>query len=230
MTSRLSLNIKKNFLMAEGIGLRQIREAFRIPSAVLILTDKKFVPQGPTIEQKKQDFNIDQTDPRDPSLGYQSIINTPVYTNIEFLPGQYETNMKGVFKNYGSSVDGPDRLRFESVLINVTQDKKIITTEIQGRDGTVKEYIGMGDFQVTVSGIISGKNGQRPSQQILALKKMLDAPIAVEVASSYLQMLDIHYLVLQNYEIGEQMGGYSYQTFSLFFLSDIQQELKFMNT
>lgn len=228
MTSRLLLNIKI-FLMAEGIGLRQIREAFRIPSAVLILTDKKFVPQGPTLQQKEQNFDIDQTDPRDPSLGYQSPINTPVYTNIEFLPGQYETDVKGVFKSFGSSTDGPDRLRFESVLITVSQDKKIITTEIQGKNGTVKEYIGDGDYQVTVDGIISGKNGQRPIDQIRSLKKMLDAPIAIQVASTYLQTLDINYLVLQSYQMGEQMGGYSYQTFSLFFLSDVQQELKFMS-
>lgn len=212
-------------------GIEQIREAFRIPSAVLIINglNKRAIPPPGSTRQKNQDFEIDKTDPRDPSLDYSSLLNTPIYTNIEFLPGQYETNTKGVFKSFGSNTDGPDRLRFESVLLSISQDKKIITTEIQGRDGTVKEYIGQDDYQVSVMGIITGKNGQRPVDQILALKKMLDAPIAVEVASSYLQMLNIHYLVLKSYEIGENEGGYSYQTFNLSFLSDIQQELQLTN-
>lgn len=214
------------------MALSQIREAFNIPNSVLIISDKTFLANVPSTVQQPNDpnFQIDQTDNRDTPLDYQSLLNTPVYTNIEFLPGQYETNTKGVFKTFGSNTDGPDRLRFESVLITVSQATKIVKTEIQGRDGTVKEYIGKDDYAVSVNGIITGKNGQRPVDQILSLKKMLDAPIAIEVASSYLQMLDIHYLVLDSWSLGENEGGYSYQTFSMSFLSDVQQELQLTNT
>lgn len=208
-------------------SINQIRQAFRIPDSILILASNNFLPKPSSTRQHVENFNVESVSQADKSLGYTSSLGTPVYTNIEFLPGTYETKTKGVFNSFGSSTDGPDRLRYEAVLITVSQEKKIITTAIQGRDGTVKEYIGLDDYQVVVNGIITGANGQRPMDQIIALKKMLDAPIAVEVASRYLQALDINYLVLKSYELDEQEGGYSYQRFSLTFISDVLQEIQF---
>jgi len=209
--------------------LSDLRSAFGIPDSVVIVTALNFQRTPPITTKKSPDYNIDNTDTRDEPLSYRSQLGTPVYTNIEFLFGEYETNTKGVFKSFGSQTDSPDKLRYEAVLITVSQAKKIIKTEIQGRDGTVKEYIGLDDYQVTVNGILTGKNGNRPLDQIYALKKMLDAPIPIQVASEYLQTLGINWLVLEGYEIGEQEGSYSYQTFSLSFLSDIQQELELTN-
>lgn len=210
-------------------SLNQIRRSFNIPDSVTIVVGQKFIAPPVAAKQKSEQFNIDNTDSRDTPLEYRSLLNTPVYTNIEFLPGTYETNTKGVFKSFGSGTDGPDRLRYEAVLITVSQAKKIVTTEIQGRDGTIKEYIGMDDYEVVVNGVITGKNGQRPFGEILALKKMLDAPIAIEVASAYLQTLGINYLVVESYSLEEQEGGYSYQNFSISFKSDVRQELELTN-
>ena len=120
-------------------------------------------------------------------------------------------------------------MRYEAVIITVAQAKNIVKTEIQGRNGTVKEYIGLGDYEVTINGIITGTNGKRPNDQIQALQKMLDAPIPIEVASAYLQGFGINYLVVDSYEMGEDEGGYAYQKFSISCLSDIQQELQLSN-
>lgn len=214
-------------------NLNNLRNTFKIPDAVTIVTLKTGIgPGGTPIKQKQPSFpELSNFDYRDSPLPYRSVLNTPVYTNIEFLPGKYETSTKGVFKEFGSAAEGsPDRLRYDAVLITVSQAKKIIKTEIQGRDGTVKEYIGMDDYQVSVNGIICGRNGVRPMQEVAGLKKMLDAPIAIEVASAYLQNLGIHFLVVDSYELGEQEGSYSYQPFSINFISDVQQELILINT
>ena len=150
---------------------------------------------------------------------YHSALNTPVYTNIEFGSGRYETNTKGIFKEFQS-------LRYEAVLITVSQAKKIITTEIQGRDGTVKEYIGMDDYTVQVNGVITGSNGHHPIDEIAALKKMLDAPISIDVTSTYLQNLGIVSLVVFDFDFEQEAGGFSYQTFKITFKSDVPQELR----
>lgn len=211
-------------------SIQDLRTAFQIPASVRIITDSIFLENNPSVvKQNNPNFSIDNTDNRDQPLNYQSLLNTPIYTNIEFLPGSYETKTKGVFNSFGSTVDGPDRLRYEAVLVTVSQSKKIIKTEIQGRDGTVKEYIGLDDYEVTVNGVITGANGVRPIDQITALKKMLDAPISINVASTSLQLLGINSLVLESYELAEQEGSYSYQTFSLSFISDTQQELELTN-
>lgn len=210
--------------------INQLKQIFQVPDSVIVLTEKRFLAANTARANQSQSpqYNIDQTIQNDSPL-YTSGLGTPVYSSIEFLPGTYETNTKGVFKSFGSSIDGPDRLRYEAVLLSVSQQKKIIKTEIQGRDGTVKEYIGMDDYEITVNGVITGANGHRPIDEIIGLKKMLDAPIPIEVASAYLQALDIHYLVLDNYTLEETEGGYSFQKFSLNFISDIKQELSLVN-
>lgn len=174
-----------------------------------------------TSKQNNQyDGQIDQTDNSDKEL-YRSLLNTPVLSNITFLGGKYTDN-SGVEKVF-------EELVYEAVLLNVSQAKKIIRTEIQGRDGTVKEYIGMDDYQITINGIITGPNGRYPLEEVRSLKDMLDSPIPIEVACTFLQNLDVDTIVIANYEIPQQEGGYSYQQFSISAISDIPQELRIKN-
>lgn len=203
-----------------------LKNIFQIPNNVVILNAKVLFPPKP-LTRKQQTFEIDNTDLRDSGLGYTSELNTIVYTNIEFLQGSYTAN-DGTTKTFGGS-GGIEQLRYEAVLVSVSQAKKIIKTEIQGRDGTVKEYIGMDDFQVSVNGVITKSNGNRPLAEIRALKKMLDAPIPIHVACAYLQNLNIDLLVVQDYNISESQGSYSYQPFSINFISDVPQELQLIN-
>jgi len=199
----------------------QLRRAFKIPDSIIIVPATKFNLTKTDLKTNEQKFDIPQASPADTPL-YTSKLGTPVYSNISFIGGRYETNTKGVFVEYPS-------LTYDAVLITVTQAKKIIKTEIQGRDGTVKEYIGMDDYVVQVNGVITGANGQHPVNEIADLKKMLDAPVPIDVACSYLQNLSIMSLVVENYELGQQAGGYSYQSFAITFVSDVPQELRLKN-
>lgn len=199
--------------------LTRLRRAFQIPDTVII---RPFVKLNLT----KSNINANADTKYAVPVGVSpdeaiatSILNTPVYTNIQFGAGSYETNTKGVFRSF-------PELTYNAVLITVSQAKKIIKTDIQGRDGTVKEYIGLDDFAVQVNGIITGSNGHYPIDEVASLKKMLDAPIAIDVSCTYLQNLGIVSLVAENYEFGQEAGGYSYQSFSLTFASDIPQELR----
>lgn len=195
--------------ITDKITIPKLREVFNVPHSVKIIDAISF-PKFPSSIGK------------DSELGYKSSLGTPVYTNIEFLPGQYETNKPGVFKQFGP-------LRYEAILITVNQGKRIVKTEIQGRNGTVKEYIGDDDYQVNISGVLTAPNGVSPADQIIELKKILDAPVPLQVASSYLQHLGIFNLVISGYELGQQAGGYSYQQFTINCISDEPQELRITN-
>ncbi len=152
---------------------------------------------------------------------YRSKLGTPVYTNLQFTGKTYE-DQYGKTRTFKT-------LTFDAVLITVSQSKNIITTAIQGRDGTVKEYIGMGDYIITIQGIITAENGRYPIDEVRDLKQMLDAPIAVEVVSWYLQNLDIANIVIKDYDIPQQEGGYSFQRFTINALSDTPQEIQIFN-
>ncbi len=206
--------------MAEN-PINQIRRAFRIPDAVTIIAATTFNGRRPRPDAKAESFEIDNTATQDAEL-YTSSIGTPVFADLEILAGSYETNTPGVVKSF-------EAVKFAAVLITVNQAKKIIKTEIQGRDGTVKEYIGMDDYEVSINGVITGTNGTRPVEQIAALKKIIDAPIALDVVSAYLQALGINQIVIDNCFWDQQEGGYAYQTFSINASSDVPQELRLTN-
>lgn len=163
------------------------------------------------------DGKISQDTQRDPEL-YKSSLGTPVLADVTFKGRSYVNAA-------GKTVSFED-VRFETVLLNVSQPKNIVKTIIEGSDGSIKEYIGLGDYQVTVNGIITGPNGHHPADEIRALKNMLDAPIPIEVVSRYLQNLDIYNLVVEDWAMQQDPGGYSYQAFTINCISDLPVEIQ----
>lgn len=149
---------------------------------------------------------------------YKSALGTPVVADITLKGGTYTDNN-------GRSVTFQD-IKLVTVLVNVSQSKKIVTTEIQGHDGTVKEYIGMDDFSININGIITGPNGHYPIDEVAALKDLCKAPIPIDIVSRYLQNLDIFTIVIKDFNFDQEPGGYSKQNFTLSCLSDTPVELQ----
>ena len=173
-------------------------------------------PSVPIRNGQQQPLEISQGAERDKPL-YVGNLGTPVYTNIEFQAGKYkdENGREVTF----------DALRIDTVLLTVSQSKNIVKTEIQGRNGTVKEYIGMSDYNISIQGIITGTNGVYPIDEVSNLKKILKASVPVAVNSWYLQNLDIDTVVVNDFTINQVAGGYSYQPFTITCLSDAPIEL-----
>ena len=121
--------------------------------------------------------------------------------------------MKGYFQEF-------DEFTLDLVLMNVSQAKNITTTELMGVDGTSKDYVGMGDYEIQINGIINGPNGHYPIDEVNTLHQMLKAPVAIGVVSRYLQNLDINYIVIKDYSFDQESGWYSRQMFSILAVSD----------
>jgi hypothetical protein len=172
------------------------------------------------LKGQEADYKIDKLVYIDKEVS-KSSLGTPVYANLQFLGDSFTDNQNKTttFKT----------LTFDSVIMTVNQQKNIVITAIQGRDGTVKEEIGKGDYSVTINGIITGSNGHYPIDEVKELKKMLDANKALQVVSSFLQNLDVNYLVIKDYDLPQETGGYSYQRFSINALSDNLQEIFIVN-
>jgi len=147
-----------------------------------------------------------------------SDINTPVYSNVTFGHSKEGSDIKY------TGIDGKEytlpRLTFNAILISVSFPRNIVKTAIQGRDGTVKEYIGESDATISFRGVITGLNGQYPAEEIKQLKQLITAPISVPVISEYLNNLGIYNVVFEDRSLEQEEGGYSYQGFSLNAVSD----------
>ena len=165
-------------------------------------------------DAKNSPYTINQSNSQDvPNPKFVSKLNTIVYSNLILNKGKQ-------LDNNGNIIFEWDDFQIDDILISVSQSKKIITTEIQGRDGTVKEYIGMDDFQISLTGRISGSYNVYEKELVATLKKILSAGQPLAVTSWYLQNLDIVNLVIKDFNFGQNEGEYSTQYFTISAISD----------
>ena len=176
---------------------------------------------------------------KDEKIG-TSALGTPIYTDLTLKGCEYTDNISGETvtlpndryrRGQDSSVTGVSQnggfyMNLETVLISIDQPIRVVKTEIAGRDGTVKEYIGKDDAQVTITGIITGANGVYPRDEVQRLKKWLDAPVSKEIVAWWMDNIGIGNIVIEGYTIPQVQGGYSYQMFTINAISDAPVELK----
>ena len=214
MLNGLKTNLQlptENALQSYGIAVAEIA----IRNAVI----KKLQAQAGLQNVKVHDesnnpfvVNYPEQDPdKAPFISKQ--LGTVVYSAVIFNAGT-SLNDNGTIKD-----TWPDYI-VQDCLIRVSQSKKIIVTEIQGRDGTVKEYIGLDDYQVQITGRINGAYGVNPKEETNLLKKVLDAGQPIAITSWWLQNLGITDIVVKDFDFPQVEGEYSTQYFSINAMSD----------
>lgn len=158
-------------------------------------------------------YNVPKGIDRDKPL-YKGELGTDVYSNLDISGVTYTSNTGAQTTIQGITLD--------TVLFNVSQSKNVLKTNIQGSDGgTVKEYIGQGDYNVDIALIVTGANGVYPFDTVAQLKRLLDAPVALKVNSYYLNNLGIYNIVIENYNFPQEPGGYSQQPVNIQAVSDL---------
>lgn len=155
----------------------------------------------------------------------QSWLGTPVYDLLR-IPAFSYTDNNGQQVNIGAAID------FETVLLEVSQTKNIVTTAVQGRNGTVKEYISEGDYQISITGVISSKfNNVAPFESdityVNSVFAMLKANVAIPVACNFLDMFQINSMVVLDYKFNQIEGARNTIGFSMNCLSDEPYEIKY---
>jgi hypothetical protein len=112
-------------------------------------------------------------------------------------------------------------------LLEVNQTKNIVTTSVQGRNGTIKEYISDGDFMINIKGILaSNAQDTYPVDLFNALLKYCTAPVSFPASSLYLNRFGITDLVIQDYSFPQVEGVRNIQPFEIKCLSETPFEIK----
>lgn len=143
-----------------------------------------------------------------PTALTQSILGTPIYEQITLRDG-------------GNEYTFPDW-----PLIDIAFTKNIIKTPIKGRNGTVKEYINIDDYQIGIRGIlINYVNDEYPYDLLSQLQSFCIINRELQVTSPVLNILDIHNLVITDVRYPEVEGYNHIQPFIIQCLSDEPIEL-----
>jgi hypothetical protein len=160
----------------------------------------------------------------------QSHLKTPVLMPVTLGKGdsvKWKTIADGVtYEDSCKSMVLP-----ATTLVDFTQAKIIERTQVPGRKGTVKEYIGLDDWRIRIRGILINFNreDELPEEEIKALKDLKNVPVAIPIICDIAQWLDISDVVIENIDFPAIEGYGNMQPFSIDCLSDEPFELKYKN-
>lgn len=177
--------------------------------------------------------NLNKFDPQEveqEETARYSYLGTPVFSNLEIPEGLYIDNQGNTINFNG--------IRFDTALMSVTLEKNIVRTAINGLNGTVKQFISLGDYSVDVQAIVIGQTDANnsgfdvretntvPETEIRKLNKILQVPQEIEIISEFLDFFDISTVVMTGGNV-TQREGYRDSVFANFgLLSDTPIELK----
>ena len=119
-----------------------------------------------------------------------------------------------------------DQLEMNDALVSVSRKKNIVTTQLVGMDGTVKEYVNADDYTVKIAvGVQAVKDGvfvdEYPTEGIKELRAFFDLNEPIMVNSTFLEIFDIDRLVITDFSV-EQATESNYQPITLSALSDTE--------
>ena len=153
-----------------------------------------------------------------------SKLGTPIYDqvildtkNTDLAEGRLdpETNLDA-----GSLV-------LNEVVTTVTQSKIIVKTPINGKNGTVKEYIGLGDYLINIRGFLVGDNhNERPQELIDKLIAFSELEKQIVIASRIINSFKITSVVIDKCTIDQESGVRNRVPFILNCSSDQDEEIK----
>jgi len=176
-----------------------------------------FSPYGGSIET----FNINEGNAT-------SYLGTPIYMPVSFEKVRWLTvddDGKKVWKKL-PGIDLPP-----STIIDFSQAKKIVRTEIAGRDGTVKEYIGMDDWSVRIRGVAVNEENvyEAPENMIRTLNEYKAAPVKFGIINDMCTWLGVYDVVVENIDFPALEGFPGVQPFTIDCISDFAFEVKYKN-
>lgn len=129
----------------------------------------------------------------------ETYLNTPVVMPLLIREVNY-TDDSGIKGNL-------DGMFLDTVLMTVSQTKVIEETKITGRNGTIKEYIAEGDFEVALKVILASPSPNAfPSEAAGRLIKLMRVPVPLQVVSPFLNLYDIDEIVVKTVSAPQRQG------------------------
>ncbi len=124
-----------------------------------------------------------------------------------------------------------ETLIINDAVVSVTQEKQIVRTTLVGLNGTIKEYICNGDYDITITvGIVAvDSEGQivdeYPEEGIRKVKEFLDENKSIEATSTFLSLFDIDRIVVTRFSLRQETDS-NRQTIEVRALSDKDYVIK----
>lgn len=112
-------------------------------------------------------------------------------------------------------------VKLQTVKVTVVQSKNIVETSIAGRNGTVKEYIADGDYNITIEGKINEALNVFPEDQMINWIEKCKVVQSIPIISKYLNKLyGINTVVVKSFTSTPVVGSVNEVDISMELVSD----------
>jgi hypothetical protein len=149
-----------------------------------------------------------------------SMLGMPVYSNLIIKAGSYRDNAGNVIAEY------PD-IRIDAVIMEVVTENNLITTDIQGRTGTVIEYVSARSPVINIKGrIMTDLPGAFPYDDVQNLIIALNTNKSLKIDSWFLNMFGIYSIMPKKKPFPQEEGGQEYQKFEFDAIADMPVVLR----
>lgn len=128
-----------------------------------------------------------------------------------------------------TSAQGAERFLLQNAVMTITNRKKIVTTELINRGGTVKEEISLGDWELSVKGLIVSTDSKGyPEKEVQTLVNMYKKhqPLWVNNARTSMCMTDGERVIMTDMSLPSLSGYENVQPYEVKLLSDVEFELE----
>lgn len=121
-------------------------------------------------------------------------------------------------------------LVMNDAVVNISREKHMVRTTLVGLDGTIKEYICNGDFDIAMTvGIVALRDGvivdEYPEEGIREVREFLDENRAIEVSSVFFELFGISRIVVTRFALNQDTHS-NRQTIDVKALSDEDYVIK----
>ncbi len=160
----------------------------------------------------------------------------PNFSKDDFLGVVISETLSLSYTDISKTPPVKTEVTFNECLVTLNLPKNIVTTALQGRNGTIKEYVANDDYQITLEAAIDSYVGQEqsenrfayPKEAIKELVKLLTMPVELVVTSEFLGMFEIDSVVVKDFGMTQETHT-NRQSISIQLLSDETYEIKLKN-
>lgn len=154
-------------------------------------------------------------------IGYDKkggLFGNPIWDTVTLISPNY-TNDEGV-------TIPSTKMTFDIALIEIINDRNIVKTRVAGRNGTIKEYMSDGDYDIVIKGSLVNEVANTPPVDLLTrFSSFTSCPETLEVESNLLSYFNCFYLVIEKPRLKQREGMRNIFDFELQCVSDIPFDL-----
>jgi hypothetical protein len=207
----------KNFIVPIALEVKGQAEIILKNVGLSLIKPKFYKVNESVVSEENTDFDNDGT------IG--NMLGMPVFDSITFKnPNNQIQNF--VNGGEGQGANSSD-LVLITALITASKNKNIVVTKIQGRNGTVKEYVSDDDYTISIKGVLVGKYANvRPVDEIKKLENLCDSPLEVDIVSNFLADLNVLTVVITSHSKTQREGMRNVIDFEIQCLSETPFEIK----